>query len=400
MHRISKALQWALLNALLVAPMQQLDAQAPSPVADALRKAVAEVGHNLVLAAEGMPAAKFAARAYAFAPTFGETMTEVVNYSALYCQQVTGTSDARNWIEADVSRDSLVVVLKANLAYCARTLARLDDTRLADTVRFDGLKTRATVIREFSSYLAARYEYLTTVMRLQNLVPPMKCSGAGGAINCGSGENLCFAHSTAFVAAPLMATLADSAYTVRSDGKGPYVRGTSNVQVTSVGRAGVMVLGRLGLAEAQRRAVLIDLSKPVSGSGAQSLGVVRADQFMEVAGQWESDRANHRPKSLVDIPVGATVTAKQIDVEFSIDGQVHALQAGPQPIGHCFSDEPATHGRGTTTGTISHPDTDTWIVELPPGSVMRLFNVDKRYPYAVDRGLYQMSLRLTLRKSK
>jgi hypothetical protein len=90
------------------------------------------------------------------------------------------------------------------------------------------------------------------------------------------------------------------------------------------------------------------------------------------------------------------VSAAQIAVEFRINGAVHVLQAGPQAVGHCFSDGTAIHGRGASVGTITRPDSNTWVIELPPGSVARLFDVRNQYPYAIDKGLYSTSLRLTL----
>ena len=83
----------------------------------------------------------------------------------------------------------------------------------------------------------------------------------------------------------------------------------------------------------------------------------------------EGDPALRRAHLLHDIPVGPSVNASQMDVQFRIDGVDHALQMGPQPVGHCFSDVPAVHGGGTTTGTIVRPDSTTWIVDLPPRSL-------------------------------
>ena len=92
--------------------------------------------------------------------------------------------------------------------------------------------------------------------------------------------------------------------------------------------------------------------------------------------------------------------ARQIDVEFHIKGVVHALQVGPQPIGHCYTDGTAVHGNGTSQGTITRPDSTTWIVDLPPGSIGRLYDVKDRYPHAVNKRLYYVSLRFILRAGR
>jgi hypothetical protein len=161
-----------------------------------------------------------------------------------------------------------------------------------------------------------------------------------------------------------------------------------------------MVLGGDPAVGTRRRAIRVNLNHPVSDGGGKALGVVEDSTHLEVAAQWKAEPYGDRRRAhvLADIPVGATVEAAQLDVQFHIDGVVHALQVGPQPIGHCFTDAPAISGEGTSRATISHPDEKTWIVDLPPGSIGRLYDVHLSYPHAVDKGLYRVALRFVIRR--
>src|SRR5687768_12742710 len=67
--------------------------QTSSPVSDALRESFAAMGPRIQLAAEAMPADRYAERMSATEASFGETVTILANYSGLYCQRLTGMPD-------------------------------------------------------------------------------------------------------------------------------------------------------------------------------------------------------------------------------------------------------------------------------------------------------------------
>jgi hypothetical protein len=158
----------------------------------------------------------------------------------------------------------------------------------------------------------------------------------------------------------------------------------------------VLLLADLFTPPSDRRAILIDLDHPVVAGGGRRLGTVRADNNVVVIAQQQVG-ADNRLRLMSDIAVGKSVPAPLISIEFPIDGVVHLLQAGPQPVGHCFSDGTAIHGNGTSAGTITRADSSSWVIELPPGSIARLFDVRNQYPHAIDKGLYFVSLKLTIR---
>ena len=203
-------------------------------------------------------------------------------------------------------------------------------------------------------------------------------------------------------------TLRDSGYSVTSDGLGPYRSGSSNVRVSPVDVAAAFVLN--GRTPGPLRTFNVNLDRPVPGDSGVTLGVIQADAawpgpFMpdgsnysvEIAFMWiNSDTTEFTG----DIPVGTTVRAGVgIGLDFYLNGVAHVLQTGAGAWGgFCSADGSAAHGDGTTTGTISHPTATSWVVDLPPGSVGRLWDISREVKGAVNRGLYYVSLHLTIQK--
>jgi hypothetical protein len=96
--------------------------------------------------------------------------------------------------------------------------------------------------------------------------------------------------------------------------------------------------------------------------------------------------------SIFNIPVGQTKTAAQMNVGFHVNGRFHILQMGPQPYGHCHSGPNLVSGTGTSSGTIYRASQTKWVMDLPAGSVGRLFDVHNTKGHATDKGLYYVRL--------
>jgi hypothetical protein len=66
---------------------------------------------------------------------------------------------------------------------------------------------------------------------------------------------------------------------------------------------------------------------------------------------------------------------------------------GPQPNGHCHnSGTTLVNGTGTSAGTIYRASATKWAIDLPAGSVGRLFDLYNTTEYASDKGLYYTQL--------
>jgi hypothetical protein len=132
------------------------------------------------------------------------------------------------------------------------------------------------------------------------------------------------------------------------------------------------------------------LNDPVPGAGGVPLGTITDGSDINIETQWY--RVGDTRQNLHDIPVGQTVTANQMNVTFHINGRFHILQMGPQAYGHCHSLPTAVFGTGTSSGTIYRASETKWAIDLPAGSVGRLFDLYNTDQYAVDKGLYYAQL--------
>ena len=237
------------------------------------------------------------------------------------------------------------------------------------------------------------------------------CHSGFGLGSCEPGERVCnLPTSTTTPAQPVRSVIiSDSGYSIRSDGRGAYFGDSANVTVPRIGVVAGVLLHPAARGEAQRSFV-VDLNHPVRGDIGKPLGVHRVDGSVpgrfdpsgsdfinELAAHANTDWDQHQ-QSFAETPVGGSVPLGQLGLDFYINGVLHLLQMGPQPYGHCYAAGTAVYGDGTTMGTISHPDSSTWVVDLPPGSVARLFENRHGDPSAVNRGLYYVSLHFVIQK--
>lgn len=178
---------------------------------------------------------------------------------------------------------------------------------------------------------------------------------------------------------------------VSSDRRGPYVAGRDGVRYT------MAVLGNIGLllgdAEAKpNRIFRVNLDHPVPGGGGVPLGLVTAggDNQLYTARKLEGKTG----RSMVGIPVGQTENAGMMIVSFLLDERFHILQMGPDAYGGCHggADTTRVHGAGTSAGTVRRASRSTWVMDLPAGSIGRLFDVSHTTKHAVDKGLYFVRL--------
>lgn len=211
-----------------------------------------------------------------------------------------------------------------------------------------------------------------------------------GWSNCNPGRTVCtFESFPPYYGSTIISDAADG---LSSDGRGPYRTTTDGVRYSFVVQGHVSLSLNGPVASAAPRTLTMNLNNPVPGGGGVPLGIVtvRGDNLLYTS--WQ--RVGNLARSLVNIPVGQTVPAGQINVSFHIDGRFHVLQMGPQALGHCHQEADSTrvHGVGTSSGTIHRAGQSKWVVDLPAGSVGRLFDASHTVQHAVDKGLYRVRL--------
>ena len=377
----------------------RMPGQSPSPMVDAFRVTTKDVGERIQLAASAMPAADFAYRAGPTQRTFAELLKEIAQQTDYFCSAVARSQapDRANW-PPNPTKDTLIDRITVAFHDCVRAVATATDAQLADTVYFrmhDGPPVRVPGARALvltASYWADAYARLGMYLRANGHVPPEVCRR--GAImwnlnfGCDSGYSRCFdSHGGMRLSRQLEFT--DSGRTVRSDGLGPYRPGAGGILGVFDGpRVGLLAYAADGDLQ---RGLTIDLDHPVLGDIGRPLGVHSERQFFEMEAQWMTG-PDQAMRSLLDIPVGTTIAADQVEVNFMLDGAVHVLQMGPQRAGHCYSDPTVIDGAGTSRGTIRRAAENRWEVDVPAGSIARLFDRHLGDPNAVNRGLYYASL--------
>lgn len=212
-----------------------------------------------------------------------------------------------------------------------------------------------------------------------------------GWSNCNPGQPLCKFEGYPPYIGPTIVT--DAVDGLSGDGRGPYVTGSEGVRSSMLvqGHASLSFVESTGITSP--RTLTMNLNRPVSGGGGTALGIVTVggDNLLYTA--WKETVVGVS-KSLVGIPVGQTVSAGQINLSFHLDGRFHVLQMGPEAYGHCHggADSTHVHGMGTSAGTIYRSGPSSWVIDLPAGSVGRLFDVSHTTKHAADKGLYYVRL--------
>jgi DinB superfamily len=168
------------LLALAFAPVLSL-AQAQSatpsanPVADALRQSLARSSKIMTAAAEAMPPEKFSFKPTASQNSFGHLVVHISESNFRFCSAVSGVAapEPAKLTETD-SKDKLVAAVRSSFEFCSSSLAKLDDSHLADSVElFAGRSfSRATAILMLTGSWADHYTEQAMYLRLNNILPP------------------------------------------------------------------------------------------------------------------------------------------------------------------------------------------------------------------------------------
>ena len=213
-----------------------------------------------------------------------------------------------------------------------------------------------------------------------------------GTSDCAAGPLTCIGEDQKASIGPTI--IANSPTGLTSDGRGAYNQWTDGVRHSIVMTFASMSLDDVQESIKNPRHYSINLSNPVRGGKGVPLGIVTAGANSNFEIQWH--KVGQVRQNLHDIPIGQTVTAGMVDVTFHIGGRFFVLQAGPLPYGHCHAAPTRVDGTGTSSGTIYRASATRWVVDLPAGSVGRLYDLHHTDRYAVDRGLYYTDLHVEM----
>jgi DinB superfamily len=154
---------------------QTATAQTKNPVSSALRDILPGRQKNTIAAAEAMPADKFSYKPTPDQMTFRHLVAHMIESNNVLCSKAAAVPAPKGEEakESD-SKDKLVAALKASFDFCSGTLAKMDDSRLAETTEGFGGKqvSRAWASIILASSWADHYAEAAMYLRLNGLTPP------------------------------------------------------------------------------------------------------------------------------------------------------------------------------------------------------------------------------------
>jgi len=160
---------------LLLASSSLINAQTKNPVTTVVREILPRQQKNLVAAAEEMPADK-----YSFKPTpaqmsFATLVLHIADSNNFLCAKAADLAEPKmpELKETD-SKDRLVGALKSSFDFCSSALAKVDDSKLGDTVTLHGGHDgpRAFALFALTNDWADHYGAAAMYLRLNGMLPP------------------------------------------------------------------------------------------------------------------------------------------------------------------------------------------------------------------------------------
>ncbi|HEV2112955.1 MAG TPA: DinB family protein [Terriglobales bacterium] len=149
--------------------------ESSSPVADALRANLERQSANMVAAAEEMPADKFSYSPTPQQMSFGHLVMHIAGSNNFLCSGISGQPEpAESKLTESAGKAKLVQAMKDSFSYCSNSLAKVDDSKLAEKVKFFGGHdvTRARAMMALASDWADHYGAQAMYLRLNGLLPP------------------------------------------------------------------------------------------------------------------------------------------------------------------------------------------------------------------------------------
>jgi len=160
---------------LAVTPALAMAQQSKSPAADVLRQMLNGREKNTVAAFEEMPADKFNYKPTPEQMTFGHLAAHIADGNYYFCSNVGDVPRPRvEELKGDEAKDKLVAVVKESFEFCRTALAKADDAKLGEDIKWfdDKPRARAWAFMGLASSWADHYGMAAIYLRLNGLTPP------------------------------------------------------------------------------------------------------------------------------------------------------------------------------------------------------------------------------------
>lgn len=153
----------------------QTAAPSSSPLADALRQSLTRSSKNMIAAAEAMPAEKYSFKPTASQNSYGHLVLHIADANFRFCSAVSGVAapEQPKLTETD-AKDKLVAAVRSSFEFCSTSLAKLDDSHLADSIELFGGHSfsRAASILILAGSWSDHYSEQAMYLRLNDILPP------------------------------------------------------------------------------------------------------------------------------------------------------------------------------------------------------------------------------------
>lgn len=151
-----------------------------NPVSDAVRTLLARESKNLVASAELMPGDKYAFQPTPAQMTFGQLVAHIVQTNVFICSGIGSTPspmtpDELKKLSGTDPKEALVAAIRKSFEYCGESLAKVQDSTLAEEVSMFGRKagqSRASAMLTIATDWADHYSTAASYLRLNGILPP------------------------------------------------------------------------------------------------------------------------------------------------------------------------------------------------------------------------------------
>jgi hypothetical protein len=157
------------------AVMPSSEAATKDPVATSVRMLLPRSQKNVLGAIEAMPGDKFAFKPTAEQMSFGHLVTHIIESNYFLCAKAADVPEPKAEAAKETdSKEKLLAAAKASFDFCGESLAKMDDSKLGDSVELFGGRQfpRAMSALGLASGWADHYAAAAMYLRLNNILPP------------------------------------------------------------------------------------------------------------------------------------------------------------------------------------------------------------------------------------
>jgi hypothetical protein len=149
-------------------------AQKKNPVTTVIKEILPRQAKNLQAAVETMPPDKFSFKPTEPQMTFGHLVAHMIDSNYYLCAKASDVAQPKVDAPKETDKTALVGALKASFDFCTTSLAKVDDTKLGDTIHAYGGREvpRAWALIALTNDWADHYSASATYLRLNGLLPP------------------------------------------------------------------------------------------------------------------------------------------------------------------------------------------------------------------------------------